>query len=503
MQTLDRGARSLIMGLVLAAGIAPVALAQPDARFSTEPVVRFDGNKIVRLYPRAGKEVQDYQTAIALTDDVWTHSPMVGGPIDIRVTPEQLAAVAVSGIPFEILIDDVQARFDAEAAEVNSARAIDDAAYYTSYHNYADTKAYYQALAATYPTLCTYIVVGTSGQGNDIFGLRISAPGNNGTRPAALIHGTEHAREWVSTAVPTYIGEQMLTKYGTDATVTSLMNSIEVIVVPIMNPDGYIYTWTTNRNWRKNRAANSGSSCVGTDNNRNWGYQWGGAGASTNTCDDTYRGSAAWSAKETAVIRDFVLANPQIKAHMDYHSYSQLLMWPWSYTSAANPDQSTFNTVGTAMHTALVGTYGTQYAFGPVYTTIYPAAGASVDWMYGDNSGTAYSHPKIWSYTTELRDTGQNGFTLPANQIAPTCEENWRGIIPLLQFIQPPVTAPCYANCDGSTDSPVLTASDFTCFLAKFRAGDPTANCDGSTTTPELTANDFTCFLNAFRAGCP
>ncbi len=501
MQTHARGARSHTRLLVIAAGtIAPaVAMAQPDAAFSTEAVVRFDGQKIVRLFPRVGHEVQDYQAAIALTDDVWTHSPRPGGPIDIRVTPEQLAAVAVSGIPFQILINDVQSLFDAEAAEVNSARALDDAAYYTSYHNYADTKAYYQSLAATYPTLCTYVVLGTSGQGNDIFGLRITAPGNNG-RPAALIHGTEHAREWISTAVPTYIGEQLLTKYGTDPTVTSLVNSIEVIVVPIMNPDGYLYTWTTNRNWRKNRAANSGSSCVGTDNNRNWGYHWGGEGASTSTCDETYRGSAAWSAKETAVIRDFVLANPQIKAHMDYHSYAQLLMWPWSYTSAVTPDQATFNTVGTAMHTALVGTYGTPYDFGPVYTTIYPASGASVDWMYGDNSGTAYSHPKIWSFTTELRGTS---FSLPTNQITPTCEENWQGILPLLHFIQPPVPPACYANCDGSTDTPVLTASDFTCFLSKFRAGDASANCDGSTSTPVLTASDFTCFLSAFRAGCP
>jgi len=493
--------RSMVLALSLGAGLAVgTAVAQPDARLSIEPVVRFDGHKVVRLFPRQGHEVQDYQTALALTDDVWTHSPRVGGPVDIRVAPEQLAAVAVSGVPFQIVIDDVQGLFDAESAEVNAWRAVDDAAFYTSYHNYADTKAYYQALAAAYPTLCSYIVLGTSGQGNDIFGLRISAPGNNGTRPAALVHGTEHAREWISTAVPTYIGEQLLTKYGTDSTVTSLMNSIEVIVVPIMNPDGYTYTWTTNRNWRKNRAANSGSSCVGTDNNRNWGYQWGGEGASTNPCDETYRGSGPWSAKETGVIRDFILANPQIKAHMDYHSYSQLLMWPWSYTSAVTPDQATFNTVGTAMHTALVGTYGTPYDFGPVYTTIYPAAGASVDWMYGDNSGTAYSHPKIWSFTTELRGTS---FQLPTNQITPTCEENWRGIIPLLQFIQPPAAPACYANCDGSTDTPVLSATDFSCFLTKFRNGDAYANCDGSTDTPSLTATDFSCFLTKFRAGCP
>ncbi len=65
------------------------------------------------------------------------------------------------------------------------------------------------------------------------------------------------------------------------------------------------------------------------------------------------------------------------------------------------------------------------------------------------------------------------------------------------------IAVPCYANCDGSTGTPALTAADFTCFLAKFRAGDAYANCDGSTGTPLLTASDFTCFLAKFRAGCP
>ena len=60
----------------------------------------------------------------------------------------------------------------------------------------------------------------------------------------------------------------------------------------------------------------------------------------------------------------------------------------------------------------------------------------------------------------------------------------------------------CYANCDGSTGSPLLTANDFQCFLNKYAANDPYANCDGSTGSPLLTANDFQCFLNKYAAGC-
>ncbi len=65
-------------------------------------------------------------------------------------------------------------------------------------------------------------------------------------------------------------------------------------------------------------------------------------------------------------------------------------------------------------------------------------------------------------------------------------------------------TAPaaCYANCDGSTTNPRLTANDFQCFLNRFAAGESYANCDGSTSIPSLTANDFQCFLNKYAAGC-
>jgi hypothetical protein len=63
--------------------------------------------------------------------------------------------------------------------------------------------------------------------------------------------------------------------------------------------------------------------------------------------------------------------------------------------------------------------------------------------------------------------------------------------------------APCYANCDGNTSAPLLSAADFVCFLGKFRSGDAYANCDGNTTPPTLSAADFVCFVGAFRAGCP
>lgn len=109
----------------------------------------------------------------------------------------------------------------------------------------------------------------------------------------------------------------------------------------------------------------------------------------------------------------------------------------------------------------------------------------------------AYSPPLInfMSYSAKLCRTQ---FT--AQQIAAARATAETGRPELFTNVCP---GSCYANCDGSTAAPSLTAADFSCFLGKFRANDTYANCDGSTAAPTLTAADFTCFLNKFRAGCP
>jgi murein tripeptide amidase MpaA len=481
-----------LAALVLAAGVAAPAAAQVDVARSADPVVRYDGERVVRVQI---KTVRDFQTAVALTDDLWTESPRLGRPIDMRVNPAQLAALAVSGLRYEIIINDVQAAIDAEAAAIRARNGVDDAAWYTNYHNYADNRAYCQAMAAAYPTLCTYVVLGQSLQGRDIFGLRITGPGSTANRPASLWWGGQHAREWLTVPIPEYCAEQLLTNYATDAHTQFLVNNIEFFFVPIMNPDGYDYTWTTQRLWRKNRRANAGtcSGTFGVDLNRNWGYQWGGAGASTSCSSDTYRGTAGFSEPETQVMRNFIQANPRIKTTMDWHSYGQLVMSPWGYTSALPTPASVaqdFQNMDNQMSFAIMAVHGVGYSAGPVYTTIYPASGVSVDWAFGAQG--------IKAFTIEVRGGGPNGFDPPATEITPDTEENYAAFLTLTNSI-----AVCYPNCDGSTTAPALNVLDFSCFLNRYAAGDTYANCDGSTTPPVLNVLDFSCFLNLYAAGCP
>jgi hypothetical protein len=342
-----------------------------------------------------------------------------------------------------------------------------------------------------------------------MFGLRITGPGSTATRPAGLWWGGQHAREWVTVPVTEYCAEQLLTKYATDPQVQNLVNNVEFIFVPIMNPDGYDYTWTTNRLWRKNRRSSitgCGSS-VGVDLNRNWDFNWGIPGPATSaTCsNDTYYGPAAFSEPETQVMRNYILSNTRLKVTMDFHSYSQLVMSPWGWTSAPPTPAAVaqdFQNLDNAMAAAILSVHGKVYRAGPINTTIYEASGTSVDWCYGVQG--------IKAFTTELRDTGQFQFQLPTSQITPTAEENYAAFLVLVNSFAP-AGAPCYANCDASTQAPVVNTADFTCFLQQYSAGVTLAtgqqqghyaNCDASTVFPQVNTADFTCFLQKYAAGC-
>ncbi|MCM8651638.1 hypothetical protein MZO44_16265, partial [Lactiplantibacillus sp. E932] len=104
-----------------------------------------------------------------------------------------------------------------------------------------------------------------------------------------------------------------------------------------------------------------------------------------------------------------------IKSYLTIHSYSQMLLFPYSYKYDLAAHHSELLSVSQGAIAALRSLYGTRYTSGPGAVTIYPSAGGSDDWAY--DLGVKYS------YTFELRDEGRYGFLLPESQIKPTCEE--------------------------------------------------------------------------------
>lgn len=153
---------------------------------------------------------------------------------------------------------------------------------------------------------------------------------------------------------------------------------------------------------------------MGVDLNRNYGYKWGGQGASRQPCAETFAGAGPFSEPETKAVENFLTTSAaDFKASLSFHSYGQYILYPWGYDRKVPPDHEDLDRVGKEAAAAIKRVHGNEYTVGPAGSSLYPAAGGSDDWAKGTMKFK-------YSYTVELRDTGRHGFVLPADQIINT-----------------------------------------------------------------------------------
>ncbi|XP_063697373.1 zinc carboxypeptidase-like [Culicoides brevitarsis] len=351
----------------------------------------------------------------------WETPDAVGRNVDFVVPPHKLdeaeSIFAKIGLKPTTLAGNLQSLIDNEG--VARKRAAFD---WSEYHDLTTMYKWMDDIAAQYPNVVTKFNVGKTYEGRDIKGLKVSYKAGN---PGLFLESNIHAREWVTSASSTWILNQLLT--STDANIRDIAENIDWYFVPVANPDGFEYTHTSNRMWRKTRKPSS-SLCYGADPNRNFGYKWMTGGSSSIACSDTYAGSSEFSEPETAALAAFYSTIAKnITAYIDFHSYSQLLMYPYGTTvagSISNEDEHI--KVGKEMQKKIAERYGTQYEFGDIVTTIYVASGGSIDWVKG-----VHDTPFVFVY--EMRDTGRYGFILPAEQIVPNAEETLDSLVTMVQ----------------------------------------------------------------------
>lgn len=407
---------------------------------------KYESHQVVRVQLSTAREMQ---TVSAIGAIPWSCRVGPGAP-EYVVSPEQRDALVAANIRFDVLIADVQTLIDAERQENELAReggiASDPLAWFTAYRTNAEVSIHMDDLAALHPDLVEKITVGTSHERRTIHGLRIASPTAPANRPVILLNGCQHAREWISVMVPMYIADQLVRKYDEDAQIQTLLDQIEFLVVPIVNPDGYAYTHDPdgNRMWRKNRRVNGGGA-FGVDLNRNWEVDWNGPhSTSNNPTSDVYVGPFAMSEPETQAMRDLVLANPGIVAHIDFHSYSQLILQPLGYTSDPPADAVMLDALGAQMSDAIANVHNEEYIHGPAGDILYFASGVFEDWTYVTQG--------IFGYTIELRPkTFFPGFLLPPSEIIPTSEENFAAVLAMADFSLKHLTrrpAPCIGDLD-------------------------------------------------------
>ncbi|KAG0045810.1 hypothetical protein BGZ83_008978 [Gryganskiella cystojenkinii] len=438
---------SLSAVVALSVLLTPTTLALPAP---SAAVVSFDQHKVFRI------QIENESQLKTLTDnendlefDYFTHHKIVGGHVDVRVPPKSLAKFQTLDLSHTTLIENLQTVLDEEkfqdqkyqaifAAQLSESKkrtqvgknkgdvSIEGAdvyaaapAWFSGYHTYADHQNWLATQIANNPGKASAFSAGKSFQNRDQAGIKIGSGPNN-----IVFHGTQHAREWITTLVVEYIIDQLLT--GSDSRVAGYLTKYTFHVIPIMNPDGFVVTQTSNRMHRKNTQSNGG--CLGTDTNRNWGYKWNTGGSSTNPCADDYMGPKAFSTPEATNIGNYLKNTPKVVSYIDFHSYSQLWMVPYGYQGTRPPTYSYMNGLAVKAAAALKAVHGTRFTTGDIYNTIYPASGNSADY--------AYSVGVAAPFAVELRDTGNYGFSLPASQIVPSGEETWAAFAAILDNLQ-------------------------------------------------------------------
>ncbi|MFI6533514.1 M14 family zinc carboxypeptidase [Nonomuraea sp. NPDC050547] len=305
----------------------------------------------------------------------------------------------------------------------------------SGYHNYAEMNANINALVAAKPGIASKFVYGTSYQGRQLVGVKVSDNvGTDENETEVLFTAHQHAREHLTVEMALYLMHLLADNYGTDARITNLVNTREIWILPDLNPDGGEYDIATGsyRSWRKNRQPNSGSTAVGTDMNRNWNYNWGCCGGSSgSTSSETYRGTAPESAVEVKAVADWVRTRvvggkQQIRSHIDWHTYSELILWPYGYTfndtapGLTQDDRDAHATLGQNM--ASTNNYTPEQA-----SDLYITDGTIDDWMWG-----VY---KIFSFTFEMYPrTASPGFYPPDEQIVPQTTRNREAVLRFLEY---------------------------------------------------------------------
>jgi carboxypeptidase T len=288
----------------------------------------------------------------------------------------------------------------------------------TGYHTVQTLEQDLRRLAQDNPEIVELQQIGRSVEDRPLWALRIGERRGSTSKVAFL--GCHHAREWISVEVPFRLAEHLIDNASTDP-VQSWLKTGEVWVVPMVNPDGHEFTRTQDRLWRKNRRRNRDGS-IGVDPNRNYGYMWGTLDINTSShvpSDETYVGPRAFSEPEVRAVRNLV-ALQLFGGVLTYHSYSQLILYPWGYTSDSIPDASDLaelrNLAEDVQH-LIAGVHGRTYTV-QQSSQLYPTAGDTTDWTYGE-----YDVP---SFTIELRPASalEGGFILPASQIEPCWQEN-------------------------------------------------------------------------------
>lgn len=404
----------------------------------------YSGQKVCRFHTDNFTEVvnlvQNFQQDPV---DVWARSPRF---IDVRVSHE--AATKLEGC--EVIIEDLAKTIeDTYPHEADNMKSLEQQlfeqsapqdVFFDQFRDLDTIYAWLDLIQLTFPDLVKIEWVGQTFEGRDMKALHISA-GNTELNPdkkTIVITGGVHAREWIGVSTACYMIHNLLTGYGVNKKETRYLDHLDFLIIPVFNPDGYVYSWTHDRLWRKNRQQTYFPRCFGIDIDHSFDFHW--TGSQNFPCSEDYSGESPFEALEAESWNNYINMTKSeytIHGYLDLHSYSQEVLYPYGYSCEALPRD---------LENLLELSYGLAKAIrkksGKNYHVLSSCEDRGSDLTPGLGSGSAldymYHHRAHWAFQLKLRDTGNHGFLLPPKFILPVGKEAYAALKYFCDFILNP-----------------------------------------------------------------
>jgi extracellular matrix protein 14 len=440
---------------------------------------RYGNDVVLRFNIRVEEEVKAFSEAVdILYLDVWE---VGNGWVDIRVAKDMVPSLLgllpptlhTSHAP--IMHDLAQAVYDTYPDHSSTEERIlwgsstpqvrgesghtPRDVFFQNYQPLSVLYPWLRLMASLFPSHVSLSSIGLSAEGRDIPALRVGArvefpPGHeHDSRPTLLITGGSHAREWISVSSAAYIAYNLVTAYDDPrfADVTKLLNHFDVVFLPVLNPDGYEYTFSTDRLWRKTRQETPLPFCPGIDMDRAFTFGWDGKGAADNPCSEDFAGGSPLESIEAIRLTEWARNQTEndvnLVAYLDLHSYSQEVLYPYSYSCDVEPPNlEDLEEVALGLAKAFRLTSGHYYGIDSacegsialkaegrprsksIRGQVEPQGGSALDFFYHDMKVK-------YAYQIKLRDTGTYGFLLPKEYIVPTGDEAFEAVLGLGRWL--------------------------------------------------------------------
>ena len=335
-----------------------------------------------------------------------------GWPL-VRVDMKSLLKL-ISFLSFAFVVKAV-IREDSEKRNNDTVR---HSSFFETYHTYDEIQIYLVDVDANFKYV-TLENLGLTYEGRNITAIKICYDGACGLKPALYIQCNIHAREWITCATCLYIINELTANRHENE---PFLKAVDWYILPLLNADGYAYSWSNQRLWRKTRAPTKVPGCFGVDLNRNWDDHF--RMTHHEPCSIEYEGPRPFSEPDTKAASDFILAHREIVYFQDLHAFAEYILYPYGYTSDSCRDSSELKDLALRGAAAM----NRKFWVAPVSQLPYNVSGVSIDWAY-NAAGIKYSFSiECGPNDKDVLSKSENvttGWLVPPEEIVTHAEEVW------------------------------------------------------------------------------